>query len=149
MYFCDVNVETLPGLRSKNHFRNYSIFYWVYLFSSKCCFSFHLSLLISFFIFPYVYLLHSNNFFLSLYLLSSLPPSSLSPSCNCLKCPSGLWSSLIAISKEVIKEQLPARNLSAAVRRVLQGTNVANHRPPFWSGRKSTNLAVRHRLRPE
>jgi hypothetical protein len=34
---------------------------------------------------------------------------------------------------EVIKEQTPARNLSDAVRRLLQSTNVANQRPPFWS----------------
>ncbi len=44
--------------------------------------------------------------------------------------------------KEVFKEQSPPRNPSAAVRRVLQGTNVANQRPPFWSGRKSTNPAI-------
>jgi hypothetical protein len=45
---------------------------------------------------------------------------------------------MTAGTMEVIKEQSPAR----AVRRVLQGTNVANQRPPFWSSLKSTNLAT-------
>ena len=36
-------------------------------------------------------------------------------------------------SKEVIKEQTPARNLPAAVRKVLQSTNVLKQRPLFWS----------------
>jgi hypothetical protein len=35
------------------------------------------------------------------------------------------------IFKEVIKEQPPARNFSAAVRRLLKSTNVVNKRPPF------------------
>jgi hypothetical protein len=46
------------------------------------------------------------------------------------------------IFKEVIKEQPPARNLSAAVRRLLQSTYDVNQRPPFWSKiwlDKSTN----------
>jgi hypothetical protein len=38
---------------------------------------------------------------------------------------------LDVIFKEVIKEQPPARNLSAAVRRLLKSTNVVNKRPPF------------------
>jgi hypothetical protein len=46
---------------------------------------------------------------------------------------------MTAGTKEVIKEQSPAR----AVRRVLQqGTNVADQRPPFWSGLKSTNPTI-------
>ncbi len=44
-------------------------------------------------------------------------------------------------TKEVIKEQPPARYLSAVVR-LPQGTNVANQRPPFWSGLQSTNPAI-------
>ncbi len=36
-------------------------------------------------------------------------------------------------TKEVIKEQPPARNLSVAVRRIIQSTNVVNQRPSFWS----------------
>jgi hypothetical protein len=32
--------------------------------------------------------------------------------------------------KEVIKEQPPSRNLSAAIGRLLRGTHVANQRPP-------------------
>jgi hypothetical protein len=45
---------------------------------------------------------------------------------------------MTAGTKEDIKEQSPAR----AVRRVLQGTNVANQRPPFRSGLKSTNPTI-------
>jgi hypothetical protein len=45
-------------------------------------------------------------------------------------------------SKEVIKEQPPARNPSATVRRVLQGTNVANQRPPFWSNKLKSCLLL-------
>jgi hypothetical protein len=37
-------------------------------------------------------------------------------------------------NKEVIKEQPSAVILSATVRMVLQGKNVANQKPPFWSG---------------
>ncbi len=44
--------------------------------------------------------------------------------------------------KEIFREQPPARNLSATVRRVLQCTNVTNQRPPFWFDLKSTNPAV-------
>ncbi len=51
------------------------------------------------------------------------------------------------ICKEVIKEQPPARNLSAKVRRVLQGTNVGNQRPLFWSGLKPTNPAISSHLK--
>jgi hypothetical protein len=36
-------------------------------------------------------------------------------------------------TKEVIKEQPSAVNLSATVWRVLQGKNVANQKPPFWN----------------
>jgi hypothetical protein len=37
----------------------------------------------------------------------------------------------IAPRRLLIKEQPPARNLSATARRLLQGSNVANQRPPF------------------
>jgi hypothetical protein len=35
-----------------------------------------------------------------------------------------------------------ARNLSATERRLLHDTNVANQRPSFWSGLKTTNPAI-------
>ncbi len=47
-----------------------------------------------------------------------------------------------------MKEQLPTSNLSAIVRSVLQGTNVANQRPSFWSDLKikSANPAISSEL---
>ncbi len=49
--------------------------------------------------------------------------------------------------KEVIKKQPPAINLSAVVRRLLQGSNVAKQRPQFWSFLKSTNPAISSQLK--
>jgi hypothetical protein len=49
---------------------------------------------------------------------------------------------MVGETKEVYKEQPPASNLSATVRRVVQDINVANQRPPFSSGLKSTYLAI-------
>jgi hypothetical protein len=46
---------------------------------------------------------------------------------------------MLACTKEIIKEQPPARELSATVGRVLQCTNVAYQRPPFWSAWSKIN----------
>jgi hypothetical protein len=48
----------------------------------------------------------------------------------------------LVLPKEVIRKQPPARNLSAMVGRVLQGTNIANQRTSFLSGLKTTYPAV-------
>jgi hypothetical protein len=58
-----------------------------------------------------------------------------------------IWSYRTVFIKEVIKEQPPARNLSAEVRQVLQVTNAAIQRPPFWSGLKSTNPAISSQIK--
>ncbi len=50
----------------------------------------------------------------------------------------------IGSSREVIKNRLQE---TATVRRFLDGTNVANQRPPFWSGLKSTNPAISSQLK--
>jgi hypothetical protein len=54
----------------------------------------------------------------------------------------GLW---VWLPKEVVKNRLQD---TATVRRFLDGTNVANQRPPsLWSGLKSTNPAISSQLR--
>ncbi len=45
-------------------------------------------------------------------------------------CDGGVNLDFVAGTKEVVSEQPPARHLSAVIRMILQGTNVA-HMPPF------------------
>jgi hypothetical protein len=46
--------------------------------------------------------------------------------------------------EEVLKNRLQE---TTTVRRVLEDTNVANQRPPFWSGLKSTNPSISSQLK--
>jgi hypothetical protein len=48
-------------------------------------------------------------------------------------CDGGVNLDFVAGTKEVLTEQPPARNLSAAIKMLPQSTNVAQM-PPFWSG---------------
>jgi len=58
-------------------------------------------------------------------------------SCNCFEKNGDLMLLTLYLrkyeAKEVPYEQLPARNLSAAVRKLLQSTTVVNQMSPFWS----------------
>jgi hypothetical protein len=119
----------LTDLLSKNHFRNYNIF----------CPSLPVYL---FFLYPFTLPISS---YLYLYLALFLLPLCL-PLCN------SSHNVLLELFNRYIqgdyyKEQPPARNLSVAVRRVLQGSNVANQGPPFWPGLKSTNPAISSQLK--